>query len=176
VSWPDIAIVGVVLIGALRGTKRGFVGELGGIVALAVGLYAAVHYPGIWDEPLHGAFNLSIDSAHAVGTVLFGLGFYAAVSAVALLLSGVAKLPIVGTANAVLGGVIGMAKGALLVWAILYAVLFTPLSHDVRSDLHHSKLVVLITQPNANVDGAVKSNLPWFVKPFAQPLFDRHRV
>ena len=40
VGWPDIVIVGIALIAALKGFKRGFVAELGGALALAAAVIA----------------------------------------------------------------------------------------------------------------------------------------
>ncbi len=59
---------------------------------------------------------------------------------------------------------------------MLYIALFFPLPSDLRRDLHGSELVAYITQENGRVDALIKGTLPWFVRPFAQPFFNRHRV
>jgi hypothetical protein len=58
----------------------------------------------------------------------------------------------------------------------LYVALFFPLPHDLRTDLHNSQLVALVTSENQQIDGLVKNTMPWFIRPLVQPLFARHRV
>jgi len=46
----------------------------------------------------------------------------------------------------------------------------------LRTDLRHSALVSLVTQPDRSVDDAVRGLMPWFVRPIVNPFFDRHHV
>ncbi|HEY8314902.1 MAG TPA: CvpA family protein [Candidatus Baltobacteraceae bacterium] len=174
--WPDILIAAIVLIAALKGYKRGFVSELSGAIALVLALIAPWYYNGAFDPMLEKAVHLGAGSAHVIGMFLTGVATYAAVLLLAWALNTVAKLPILGFGNALFGALVGFAKGAILVWLILYVVLFFPLSRDIRADLHRSTLATWITQPNARIDHAINGALPWFARPFIRPYFSRHRV
>ncbi|MGH8164869.1 MAG: CvpA family protein [Rhodanobacteraceae bacterium] len=175
-TWPDILIAAILVIALLKGYKRGFVSELSGAIALVLALITPWYYNGAFDRPIENTLHLGPGSAHVVGMFLTGIATYAVVLLIAWALNAVAKLPVLGFGNAIFGAAIGLIKGAILVWLILYVVLFFPLSRDIRSDLHHSTLATYITQPNARVDGAINGVLPWFARPFVHPYFARHRI
>jgi uncharacterized membrane protein required for colicin V production len=175
-TWPDVVIGGLALIFTLKGWKRGFVSELSGAVAVGVAIVAAVRYPGSLDDlALHYA-HASPGAAHVVGMVVFALAVYFAVMAAAWIFGRFARLPIISLGNSVAGALIGLAKALVGAWAVLYVALFFPLTHGMRSDLRHSTLASIVTQPNARFDAVMRGALPAFVKPFADPVFINHRV
>jgi uncharacterized membrane protein required for colicin V production len=176
IAWPDVLIGAIVIFGALKGIRRGFVAELTGAIALFVAVVAAFRYQGDWDAWTAAVLHLGPGSAHVVGMTLFAIAAYLITSAIGIALSRVAKLPVIGLANRALGAGVGAAKAAVLLWAVLYVALFFPLSRDLRADLHRSRLVALLTGPNAQLDGTMRSSLPWFMRPFSGGLFSRHRV
>lgn len=176
VVWPDILIGAILLIALLKGYKRGFVMELSGAIALALSLITPWFYGGVFDKPFQQWLHLGPGSAHVVGMFAVGIATYIAVMLLARALNVVAKLPVLGLGNALAGGAIGLFKGLVGVWILLYVVLFFPLSPDIRADLHRSALVQSITQPNKRIDDAVIGSLPWFARPVVQPVFSRHRV
>jgi membrane protein required for colicin V production len=175
-AWPDILIAAVLVIAALKGYKRGFIGELSGAIALLLSLITPWFYNGAWDGALENALHPGPGAAHVVAMFLVGIATYAGVLLVARVLNTIAKLPVLGLGNAIGGAAIGFLKGAIGIWVILYIALFFPLSRDIRMDLHRSALVGYITQPNAAIDAKVNETLPWFARPFAHPIFARHRV
>ncbi len=175
-AWPDIVIAIVLGLGTLAGLRRGFIGELSGIVALGAAVVAAFSYGGGLDAWVRGRTHLGLGSAHVVGMVLFGLIAYAIVLAIGLVLSGFAKLPILNLVNALGGGAVGFLKSLLFLWIALYVALFFPLSPDLRKDLHESYLVTLIETPNKQLDAHMRDSLPDYVRPLSGSLFDRHRV
>lgn len=175
-AWPDVAIGAIVLFGTLKGFKRGLIAELAGALALAFAVAAAFFYAGSWDGFVRGWTHLSPGPAHVVGMVFYAGAAYAIVFALGAALSAVAKLPLIGTANALLGALAGLVKAVVFAWAILYVALFFQLAPDVRADLHRSFLVSLLQIPNAQLDGTLRAGLPEFVQPYAQELFARHRV
>jgi len=176
VTWPDLVIVVVALILALKGWKRGFVSEIGGFIALAAAVVAAIFYPGTFDATVAQYAHLGEGSAHVVGMIVLAVIVYVALMVLSSILSGIAKLPVIGIGNGLGGAVVGIAKALLATWAVIYVALFFPLSSDFRADLHNSQLVELVAQQNPTVDAFVRETLPWFVRPFAKPLFDRHHV
>lgn len=176
VVWPDILIGAILLIALLKGYKRGFVMELSGAIALALSLITPWLYGGAFDKPLENWTHLGAGSAHVIAMFLVGIATYAGVMLLARALNVVMKLPVLGLGNALAGGAVGLLKGVIAMWLVLYVALFFPLSADIRADLHRSALVQLITQPNQRIDDAITGTLPWFARPLAQPLFARHRV
>lgn len=176
VAWPDLLIAAVLLIAVLKGYKRGFVMELAGAVALICSLITPWLYNGAFDAAVSRATHLSTGSAHVVAMFLVGIATYVAVLLAARAINLFAKLPVVGFGNAVAGAAAGLVKALVGVWAILYIALFFPLSASIRSDLHRSTLVAYITKPNAGIDERISASLPPFARPFAAPVFRRHRV
>ena len=175
-GWPDILIAAILLIAVLKGFKRGFIMELAGAIAIVLALTTPWFYNGAFDQTLDSATHLGPGSVHVVAMFLVGIATYVGVLIIARVLSTIAKLPILGLGNALAGGAVGLLKGAVGMWIILYVALFFPLSHDIRADLHRSFLVSIITMPNVYVDHAVISTLPWFAHPVTDPLFARHQV
>ena len=175
-AWPDLIIGGITLWFAIKGFQKGFVSELAGAVAVFVAIVAAFRYNGAFDSTVTAFTGLTHGSAHAVGLLVFAIIAYAIVLLLAWLLGRVAKLPMLGIANGVAGALIGACKALFGAFAVLYVVLFFPIPGDLRGDLHRSALVALVTQPDAGVDDAVRSLMPWFVRPLVGPFFDRHHV
>jgi membrane protein required for colicin V production len=176
ITWPDILIVAIVLIAALKGFKRGFVMELAGAIALTCALITPWLYNGAFDPVLENAIHLGPGSAHVVAMFLTGIFTYGVILLLARVLNAVAKLPVLGIGNSIAGGAVGVVKAAVGLWLLLFVVLFFPLSPDLRADLHRSTLVSVLTRPNDGIDRAISGTLPWFARAFARPYFSRHRV
>jgi uncharacterized membrane protein required for colicin V production len=175
-AWPDVVIGGIALIFAFKGFKKGFVSELAGAVALFIAIVAAFRYGGAWDGFFNSMTGLGPGSAHVVGMVAFAVAVYALVMIVAWVLGRIAQLPVLGIGNAIAGALVGAGKAIVVAWAILYVLLFFPLTSDLRADLHRSQVVQLVTQPNHQVDVTLRGMLPWFVRPLMGPLFARHHA
>lgn len=175
-TWPDILIAAILLLAALKGYKRGFVMELAGAIALVLSFITPWFYNGAFDEALNGATHLGPGAAHVIAMIAIGIATYAGVLLLARALNLITKLPVLGFGNALAGAAVGLIKGAVGVWIVLYVALFFPLSRDIRADLHRSALVGYITTPNAAIDEWVSAALPSFARPFVHPLFERHRV
>lgn len=176
VAWPDILIVVVLAIATWKGYTRGFVSELGGAVAVAGALITPWFYNGSFDPQIEATLKLGPGSAHVVGMFATGLITYVVILIVARLLGRIAKLPLLGLGNALGGAAIGFAKGAILLWVVLFIALFFPLSPDIRDGLHDSKLAPFLVTYDAPIDDAILSTIPWFARPFVLPYFKRHHL
>jgi len=176
VGWPDILIVVILLIAAYKGFTRGFVGELGGAVATVAALITPWYYNGAFDPWLESQAHLGPGSAHVVGMFLTGLFTYLIVLAIAFVVGRIAKLPILNIGNSIGGAAIGLLKGAVLVWFALFVALYFPLSRDIRTDLHNSKLAYDFVGPNETIDKSIESVVPWFARPALWPYFRRHHL
>jgi len=175
-GWPDILIGVILVIAAFKGFSRGFVSELGGAVAVVAALITPWYYNGAFDPWLENTIRLGSGSAHVVGMFLTGFITYAIVLAISWVLNRFAKLPILNIGNSVGGAAIGFAKGAVLIWLVLFVALYFPLSPDIRRDLHDSRFASSFTGPDPTIDRAIETTVPWFARPFLIPYFQRHHV
>ncbi len=176
IGWPDILIVVILIIAAFKGFSRGFVSELGGAVAVVAALITPWYYNGAFDPWLENGVHLGPGSAHVVGMFLTGFITYIIVLAISWVLNRFAKLPIINVGNSIGGAAIGFAKGAVLIWLVLFVALYFPLSPDIRRDLHDSRFAVSFTEPDPTIDRAIEGTIPWFARPFLTPYFKRHHV
>jgi membrane protein required for colicin V production len=176
VTWPDLVIVVIALLFALKGWKRGFVAEIGGFIALAAAIWAALIYPGTFDGTIQQLTHLGEGSVHVIGMVSFALLVYIALMVISSMLSRIARLPVIGIGNGIGGALVGVVKALLGAWAVIYVALFFPLTRDLREDLHRSPLVAFVSQDNRQIDAYMRSAMPWWVRPMVSPLFARHRV
>ncbi len=176
IGWPDVVVVAILAIAAIRGFARGLLAELGGVVAVVVALAAALYYNGMLDTGLARAFKMNPGEAHITGVVLSGLVVYGVIMLVLWLIGRRLTLPVLGAGNAIGGGIIGLAKGAILLWVVLFIALLFPLTQQVRGDLQRSKLVGVLAQQNKRVDDAIYSKLPPAVQPFVQPIIQRQQL
>jgi uncharacterized membrane protein required for colicin V production len=176
VAWPDIVIAIVLGIATYKGYSRGFVSELGGAVAVTAALVTPWFYNGFLDSQIEAMTKLGPGSAHVIGMFGTGLVTYVILLVVARLLGAIAKLPVLGIGNALGGAFVGFAKGAILLWLVLFVSLFFPLSPDIRAGLHESRLAPYLVTYDAPIDDAILSTIPWFARPFVQPYFRRHHL
>jgi uncharacterized membrane protein required for colicin V production len=176
ISWPDIVIAIVLAIATLKGYSRGFVFELGGAVAVTAALVTPWFYNGSFDSQIEGITHLGPGSAHVVGMFATGLATYIIILIIARLLGAIAKLPLLGIGNSLGGALIGFAKGAILLWLVLFIALFFPLSPDIRAGLHQSRLAPYLVTYDGPIDDAILSTIPWFARPFVMPYFRRHHL
>jgi len=175
-GWPDILIVLIVAVSMIRSFQNGFVRELSGAIALLFAVITPWFYNGSLDPQIERITHLGSGSAHVIGMFLTAAITYGIVVMLAWVLDRIARLPLLGTVNAVAGAAIGVFKAALFCWLVLYIALFFPLSPDLRSDLHHSPLVTSLTSPDPRIDAVLYGTFPWFAKPFMLPFFNRHHA
>ena len=175
-NWPDLVIVFVIGFTTYKGYRRGFISELGGLIAIIAGFVAPRFYNGFADALIDHYTKLGPPISHGIGVLGSGVAAYLIVLAIVFILNRIAKLPVLGMGNAVAGGTLGFLKGTILLWLILFVALFFPLTTEIRDTLHHSILTQYITAVNAPIDDAVQWFVPPLVKPFLAPIFARHHV
>ena len=159
-----------------KGYSRGFVSELGGAVAVTAALATPWFYNGSFDAQIGRLFKVGPGSAHVIGMFATGILTYVFILIVARALGTVAKLPLLGLGNAIGGAIVGFAKGAILLWLLLFVALFFPLSADIRASLDRSRLAPYLVIYDAQIDDALLSRIPWFARPFVMPYFKRHHL
>ena len=117
-TWPDLVISAIALLFALKGWKRGFVAEIGGFIALAAAIWAALDYPGTFDSTIATTSTSAKARAHVIGMVVFALIVYVALMVISAVLSRIARLPVIGIGNGAGGAVVGVVKALLGMWAV----------------------------------------------------------
>ncbi len=129
-NYLDIVLVVFLILSAIHGFSKGFVEELAGLVALILGIWAAIHFSDIvarfLTENLHITFQY-------LSVVAFLLTFIVVVILVHLIGSFFNKLVhsvALGFLNRLAGLVFGVIKGALILSMIL--VIF----HKINEDTH----------------------------------------
>jgi uncharacterized membrane protein required for colicin V production len=176
VAWSDALIAAVLIFGTLKGFKVGLVNELAGAVALALALGAFFTYPGTLDRTVRDFTHLAPSTAHIVAMTVYAALVYFVTIVIGGFLARIAKLPLINLVNAVGGAFVGLVKAGVLVWAIVYVMLFFPLTKQVRDDMHASRFIAVAQEPNEAIDASLRGALPLFVKPYAEQMFAHHRV
>jgi uncharacterized membrane protein required for colicin V production len=176
IVWPDLLFAAVIALAVFKGFTRGFVKELGGLIAIAAATIAPWYYNGSADWIIAKYTDLGPPLAHAVGMIGTSLVAYLIVMTVVLIIGTIVKLPILGAGNKLAGAIIGFAKGYALIWAVLFIALFFPLTPAIRTNLHESHLAPFFTAGDSNVDNGIISAAPEFARPFLQPYFANHHV
>jgi uncharacterized membrane protein required for colicin V production len=175
VNWADVAVLFVVLVLTVKGFARGFVREIGGMVAILAGCLAALYYNGVLDDWLE-FFRLNAWTAHAVGMVLCAVVVYIAFAIAFGILRRIAKLPGIGTLNALAGAVVGFAKGVAALWIVLFVALLFPLTTEARGDMKRSHFVPLLVSEERSAGEAVFGVLPGIARPYVRPMLDRQQL
>lgn len=161
----DLICLGIALLLTLLGLFRGLVRQLFGVAGFVGGLVLA-H---LFAAPFAVEFSAQLGLSPALATIAFSIAIFFAVEVVASLLGnflhdhlGV----ILGTLNRLGGGVLGLAKGLLVVWALaslaaVFVAHLTP-SELLRSPLAKldlSRSAVVRTMGSANFLGDVNAQL-----------------
>ncbi|TAM61398.1 CvpA family protein [bacterium] len=175
-GWPDVVLGALLLFALLKGIKRGGVREVGGLLAIAAAIAAAILYRGQLDQNIGWMTHASAGVNRLLGVLTAAVLGYVVALLVVSVIDRVMHLPVLGTGNALIGGAIGLAKAAVLLWAVLYVALFFPLPTGMRADLARSPVTLFLTSPNARVDHGLQTMLPSVVEPYAHPLFQRHTL
>jgi membrane protein required for colicin V production len=176
VAWVDVAIFAVLALTAYKGYTKGLIGELAGVVAMIAGIVAPWYYNGILDEPIAQATKLALPIAHVAAMAMTGIAAYVITLVVASILKGFAKLPVLGLGNAIAGAAIGLIKGSVAIWIVLFVALFFPLTKPIRASLHQSQLAPYFVEYDGAIDEALLATVPVFVRPWLVPLFKNHHV
>ena len=135
-NYIDIAIVGLVIFGAVKGFSKGFIIEAASLIALILGLIGALLFSSTVGTLLESFID--VDRIPPSG-VLFILTFIAIIIGINLLakfLTRVLKMAALGGLNRLLGAVFGGLKFILILSAITlildqFEFLFTFMEDDI---------------------------------------------
>ncbi len=118
-SWVDIVIIAVAIIGAVAGYKQGLIASIFGLL----GLVAGVAIAGVASDSL--AEKLSSSGAlwaHIVSFALIVIVVMVVFHILAIIVKGLLKMVMLGWVDSFGGAVLGLCVGALLTAAIFIAI------------------------------------------------------
>jgi len=122
-NWLDIVIFCILGLLVINGIRKGFILSLATLIALVLGIWAALHYSGFMSSFL-------IKTFHPTGNWLiilsYSLTFLLVVIVVIIigkLLEKVVKTVGLGLANRLIGGLFGLLKGILGVSVLLFFII-----------------------------------------------------
>ena len=115
----DIILSAVLIYALIRGFMKGFFVEVTSLVALALGLYGAIHFSYIASSYLKNSVDWSEKS---IQIVAFAITFFLIVGLISLtgkLLTKVAETAALGIVNKIFGAVLGFLKMGLILSVVL---------------------------------------------------------
>jgi uncharacterized membrane protein required for colicin V production len=155
-NWIDWITLAIVLVSILRGARFGALAgllDLGGLVATY--LAAAAVYPK-GAELLRDVPGLTRSWAGLIAFVVIWLGLYIPLGIAIRSISAGAKFP----ASGLLGGVLGVARGAVLATTLLVLTLAAPFRGVVAADTHRSQVAPYLLNGSERVQKVLLPALP----------------
>lgn len=115
----DIILLVPLLWLAYRGFKRGLIIELASLIALILGIFAAIHFSWFAGDLLKDYFNLEEKYLALVSFAITFIAVVLAVYAVGKLIEKVVDMVALGFLNKIFGAMFGVLKAALFLSVIL---------------------------------------------------------
>ncbi len=119
-NWLDIVIFCILVFLVINGIRKGFILSLFTLIALILGVWAALHYSGFMSSFLVKTFHPSSNWLIILSYFLTFLLVVVIVIIIGKLLEKVVKTVGLGLANRVIGGLFGLLKGILGVSVLLF--------------------------------------------------------
>lgn len=121
-NWLDIVILCIIILLIINGIRKGFILSLATLVALILGIWAAIHFSWYVSGFLNKTFHPSGTWLTILSYTLTFLLVVLAVILVAKLLEKVVKTAGLGLANRLIGGMFGLLKGIIGVSVLLFLI------------------------------------------------------
>jgi membrane protein required for colicin V production len=129
-NYIDIILLILLLLAAFNGLRKGFVEELSGLVALILGIWAAMHFSGIFARLLSENFDIQGKYLPAFAFAGTFIVVIILVNIIGGMVNSLVKAVQLGLLNRLAGFVFGVIKGALTLSVFL--VIFNKLDQDVH--------------------------------------------
>jgi membrane protein required for colicin V production len=129
-NYIDIILLLMLVLAAFGGFRKGFIEELAGLVALILGIWAALHFSGLVAHIMAEYFNFQ---GNYLSVIAFIITFVVVLILVSLIGSAVSKIVHavhLGLINRLAGFLFGFIKGALILSIVL--VVFNKIDEDVH--------------------------------------------
>lgn len=119
-SWLDIALVILIIIGAYRGYNAGFILEVTTFIAIVLGIFAGFRLMDIMINLLTERFNVNEKVLPFLAFAIVFLAVVIGVSLIGRLLKGLTEKSFFGTLDQALGAVIGILKIAFMISVVVW--------------------------------------------------------
>lgn len=121
-NYIDIILLVPVIWFVYQGFRKGFVIEFASLLALILGIYAALYFSGYAADFLINNLNLSSKYVPVFSFIITFIVIVFIVYSIGKLLEKVINLVALGFVNKVAGGVFGLLKGAVLISIVLMII------------------------------------------------------
>lgn len=129
-NYLDIVLGILLIISAINGFVKGFVEELAGLVALLLGIWAAIHFSDLIAKQLTAWFGWSFDQLPVMAFIITFILVVILVNIIGSLINKLVKAASLGFLNRLAGLGFGVIKGALILSIIL--VVFEKIDKNVH--------------------------------------------
>ena len=129
-NYIDVILGILLILSAIGGFTKGFVEELAGLVALILGIWAAIHFSDLVGQFLTDTFNLTFKHLHIVAFIVTFIGVVILVQIIGSIVNKMVKAVHLGFLNRLAGLAFGAIKGALILSVLL--VVFDKIDKDVH--------------------------------------------
>jgi membrane protein required for colicin V production len=121
-NWLDIVIFCIIGFLVINGIRKGFILSLFTLIALILGIWAALHFSGFMSSFLVKTFHPTGNWLVILSYFLTFLLVVIGVIIIGKLLEKVVKTVGLGLANRIIGGLFGLVKGILGVTVLLFII------------------------------------------------------
>jgi membrane protein required for colicin V production len=129
-NYVDIVLGILLILSAIQGFSKGFVEELAGLVALILGIWAAIHFSDIVGQFLTSTFHITFQHLNIVAFIVTFIVVVILVQIIGSVVSKMVKAISLGFLNRLAGLAFGAVKGALILSVLL--VVFDKIDKDVH--------------------------------------------
>jgi membrane protein required for colicin V production len=129
-NYIDLILGILLILSAINGFSKGFVEELSGLVALILGIWAAIHFSGSVGQYLTENFHWTFQHLSIVAFIITFVIVVILVQIIGSFFSKLVKAVSLGFLNRLAGLAFGALKGALILSIVL--VVFDKLDKDVH--------------------------------------------
>src|SRR5512141_3166103 len=112
-NWLDIVILCILVLLVINGIRKGFILSLATLIALVLGIWAAIRFSWFVSSFLNKTFHPSGSWLTVLSYALTFILVVILVILIAKLLERVVKTVGLGLANRIIGGLFGLLKGLL---------------------------------------------------------------
>ena len=154
-NWLDIVIFCILGLLIFNGIRKGFIISLASLVALVLGIWAAVHFSNYISDLLVRTFHPSTTWLSVLSFTLTFLLVVIVVILIAKLLERVVKTVGLGWLNRIIGGIFGLIKGILIVSILLFIIV----SFDPQG-----KVITPKTKQSSFCYSYIEKAFPFFLK------------
>lgn len=121
-NYIDIILLIPIIWFAYQGFKRGFVVELASLVALILGIYAALYFSGYAVAFLQNNFNIDPDYVPVIAFIITFIIVVVIVHFAGKLLEKIINLVAMGFLNKLAGGIFGVLKAAVFLSILILII------------------------------------------------------